>query len=223
MIRKEVANLMYYSPILLFRWLNLALSSTYFIYLFFITDHSMLGWQFRYLTIWALTANCFSSALMLNAFPKVFTDSKNEIITSIIILNAAVVFLYWRLHFIDPKLINGDNARIWYLDYYLHLVGPVMQWIDGALIYGAFKKPLKSFKYIIILFASYTLWIELIVQPYNSIPEGTVTSGLPYPFLNNLNLIDRLEFYSKNMFFVVCVFFVGITATWVKKQTLNNK
>ena len=210
-------------PIKIYRLINFSLAGCYFGYLFLITDYTAIGWQFRYLTIWALTANFFVSALMLNALPRAVSEAADQIVTTAVILNAVVVFLYWKLHFIDPKLINGENPRVWYLDYYLHLFGPLMQWLDAIFIYGAFRRQRQTLQYILILFFSYTLWIELIVQPYNSLSQGTVTSGLPYPFLNDLNFIDRLKFYSSNMLIIVACFFIGVGARYLKRKIIHNK
>ena len=43
---------------------------------------------------------------------------------------------------------------------------------------------------------AYILWIELAISPANAMPRGRVTSGLPYPFLNNMEAGDRLVFYA---------------------------
>jgi len=37
--------------------------------------------------------------------------------------------------------------------------------------------------------------MEVILQPINTIPSGTVTNGLPYPFLNDMEVFERFVFY----------------------------
>ena len=41
----------------------------------------------------------------------------------------------------------------------------------------------------------YVLWSEAFVQSFNDAPVGSVTSGLPYPFLNSMEWPERAEFY----------------------------
>ena len=36
---------------------------------------------------------------------------------------------------------------------------------------------------------------QATIHPMNDTPVGKVTSGLPYPFLNNMEMGQRLEFY----------------------------
>lgn len=46
---------------------------------------------------------------------------------------------------------------------------------------------------------AYPSWAEIVVRPLNDTPVGSVTSGLPYPFLNNMVFGDRLFFYGANV------------------------
>ena len=41
----------------------------------------------------------------------------------------------------------------------------------------------------------YCIWIEFVIAPFNLEPVGSVTNGLPYPFLNDMSLSERLVFY----------------------------
>jgi hypothetical protein len=59
------------------------------------------------------------------------------------VLNAMVVFLYWRLYFEDSSLVNGGNPPVWHQEYYLHLAGPILQWIDAVFILGGSGGPLQ--------------------------------------------------------------------------------
>ncbi|SLN69811.1 FAR-17a/AIG1-like protein [Pseudoruegeria aquimaris] len=111
------------------------------------------------------------------------------------VANALVVFLYWRLYFIDPALVNGGGEILWWNEYYLHLMGPVLQWIDFLFILGGARRILRPLAGLAVLVAGYSLWIELALQPLSIRPAGTVTSGLPYPFLNSMVLSERIAFY----------------------------
>jgi len=42
---------------------------------------------------------------------------------------------------------------------------------------------------------SYVAWTEFVTGPLNNSPAGSKAAGLPYPFLNDMVLADRLEFY----------------------------
>ena len=48
------------------------------------------------------------------------------------------------------------------------------------------------------IIGAYVAWAELFVQRFNAKPEGSVTSGLPYPFLNSMEWGERLNFYLFN-------------------------
>jgi hypothetical protein len=45
----------------------------------------------------------------------------------------------------------------------------------------------------------YCIWIEFIIAPFNLEPIGSVTNGLPYPFLNDMSLYERVVFYLISM------------------------
>lgn len=185
-------------PIRLFRLSVLALAAFYFVDRFsaetYVWDN--FGWQFRYLTIWGLTGSLIVAAMMLTrAYGR--PDRAGAVMVSVVgVINLIVVFSYWRLYFIDPTLVNGDKAIVGYREWYLHLIGPLLQWIDMLLIKRAFHRPLRLAGWLAALVVIYTAWTELVVRPLNDDPVGTVTAGLPYPFLNDMALPDRLVFYT---------------------------
>ena len=110
------------------------------------------------------------------------------------VTNALVAFLYWRLFLEDPALVN-NGTPVWWSEYYIHLLGPLLQWIDAIFIFGAFRHVWKSLVGLVVVVLGYIAWMEYFVGPMNDAPVGTVTSGLPYPFLNNMVLDDRIGFY----------------------------
>ena len=113
------------------------------------------------------------------------------------VANALVVLLYWRLWFEDPALVQGRGPIVWWREYYLHALGPVLQWIDALFVYGAFRvrKLWQPAIGLLALIVAYIMWIERFVAPLNDFPYGRVETGFPYPFLNNLEFDGRMDFY----------------------------
>jgi len=111
-------------------------------------------------------------------------------------MNAMVVYLYWSLWFRDPALVQSRGPIVWWQEYYLHLAGPLLQWIDALWLRRAFGRPLKAAAVLIGIVVVYVVWVEGFVGPLNTAPVGEVTAGLPYPFLNNMTLPERLTYYA---------------------------
>jgi len=178
-----------------YRWVVFLLAALYFAEQFTRVSAQGFGWQFRYLTIWALTASLCSAWFMLRqSLGK--TDARYDTLASTtMVLNVMVVFLYWRLYLISPSLVNGDGPIVVWREFYLHLLGPVLQWIDALFILNTFRRIKRTALVLPVVILIYVLWSEFLVSPMNDLPAGDVTSGLPYPFLNDLMLPDRLLFY----------------------------
>lgn len=179
-----------------FRLVVLMLAIGYSIEVAWTADYGAFGAQFRYLTIWALTGNLIAAAAMVRpqfAAP----DGRFDVALSVLaILNVLVVFSYWRLFFIDPGLVNGDNTPKPYREYYLHLVGPVLMWIDLFWLKRGFRRLAPVLLWLAVAVAVYVVWAECLVGPLNDEPLGDVTTGLPYPFLNDMVPRDRAIFYA---------------------------
>ena len=162
------------------------------------------GWQFRYLTNWALTLSLISAGLMLTARygrrdgPDGTGDgTPGAVFASVTaVINMMVVASYWRLYFQDPTLVNGENAPVPYREYYLHLVGPALQWADVLLLKRGFRHLRATALWLGLLVLAYVAWAELVVAPLNDGPVGSVATGLPYPFLNDMAFPARLGFYA---------------------------
>lgn len=193
-----------------YRILVFALAFGYWLYQFLKADYSAFGLQFRFLTIWTLTANVIVALQMLRlSLGK--TDTRPEAFVSlVVVMNMAVVVQYWRLYFIDPSSVSASGGIPWHQEYYLHLMGPMLMWADAFLLFGVFKRLRPVFIAALILGIAYPLWIELAVRPLNDNPVGSVTNGLPYPFLNEMELSGRLAFYG----FSTIANFVFILAGW---------
>ena len=130
-------------------------------------------------------------------------------VSSSAIINAMVVFLYWKLFFENPMSVTTNGQLdVWWREYYMHLVGPVLMWIDALFINRVFQKVKKTILWLTGTITTYIVWIEFVVRPLNDSPVGKVTNGLPYPFLNDLFLFDRLSFYVVN--FIVAMMFLAL-------------
>jgi len=188
------------SSVKTYRWLVFLLALGYSLYLFVVTDHSAFGWQFRFLTVWALTANLLVAGQMLRLSLGKTKNDWNSFVSMGIVLNVVVVVNYWKLFLTDPTALNSDgDGLIWYMEYYLHLIGPILMVFDAFVFVGAFRNVRRVCLYAVILCLAYPVWAEFVVAPMNFLPRGSVTNGLPYPFLNNMQIPQRLTFYSTIM------------------------
>ncbi|GGX39381.1 hypothetical protein GCM10007385_02970 [Tateyamaria omphalii] len=185
-------------PVLLYRWVVFLLAAGYCLYQLILGSWGGVGGPFRYLTIWALFLSFYSASRMLALSEHRITRKHEVTAMCAAVLNVMVVFLYWRLYLADPSLVNGGNPIIWWLEYYLHALGPLLQIIDALFIGAVFRKVWRAALPMVAIIAAYVAWSELFVQRFNSKPEGTVTSGLPYPFLNSMEWPDRVNFYIAN-------------------------
>ena len=181
-----------------YRWIVLLLAVAFFVDRATVedfSDWSDFGWQFRYLTIWALTGSLVAAALVLTPrFGR--RDGPGAVFVSVVaVLNMIVVVSYWRLYFDDPTLVNGDNDIVPLREYYLHLAGPILQWIDVLALKRGFRRVVAVALWLGVAVLAYLGWSEFVVAPLNDAPVGTVTTGLPYPFLNDMTPVARLAFY----------------------------
>ena len=182
----------------------------YWIYQFFRADLSLFGIHFRLMTYWGLSLAVVVHFLNWHGRARMRgVDSRHHGFTTMaVVVNLLVVFLYWRLYFIDPKLVNGDGIPVWHQEYYLHLVGPCLLVIDGVWLARAFRQIWRGVATTIGICIIYTIWVEGAVRPLNTSPQGSVTSGLPYPFLNDMAFDERLVFYAQTM--LTALMFYGI-------------
>ena len=183
-------------PLLIYRWIVFLLAGFYSVYQITTSDYFAPGGPFRFLTIWALLCSFFAASRLIALAEGRSTRRWDGFISMTAVLNAMVVFLYWRLYFDDPTSVTRNGQlQVWWLEYYLHLVGPLLQWIDALFFHRAFRAPKRATLWLLGLISAYLIWAELFVQRFNSRPLGSVTNGLPYPFLNNMTIDDRLMFY----------------------------
>lgn len=185
-------------PVLLYRWVVFLLAAGYCLHQLILGSWSGAGGPFRYLTIWALFLSFYAASRMLALSEHRITRKHQVTAMCAAVLNVMVVFLYWRLYFTDPALVNSGGTIDWWLQYYLHALGPALQIVDALFIGAVFQRVWRAALPLVIIIGAYVAWAELFVQRFNDRPSGTVTSGLPYPFLNSMEWSDRVTFYSLN-------------------------
>lgn len=194
-------------PVMAYRWVTFLLAGGYCLYQMMSADYANPGGPFRFLTIWALFLSFYSASRMLSLSERRPTRSHHRTAMVAAVLNVMVVLLYWRLFFTDPALVNGNGDIPWHQQYYLHLLGPALQIFDAVFIARVFRRPVRAVPPLVGLVLAYVIWAEGFVGPQNTAPVGSVTSGLPYPFLNSLELLERLAFYGTNIVVAVAVLF----------------
>lgn len=202
-----------------FRWLVFALAAFYAVRFMVVGPWDNAGGPFRFLTIWALFCSFFVASRLLAITERRSTLRWEGVVAMTTVLNAMVVFLYWRLFLADPTSVTRNGQLgVWWLEYYLHGLGPLLQWIDALFIHRGFRKPLAGAAWLVTICTAYLAIAELIWQPLNDSPAGSVTSGLPYPFLNSMDFDDRLVFYVTNvgLGLVLMTFLTGLA--WVIRR-----
>lgn len=198
--------------VLIFRWIVFLLAAGYCLRTIVFGSYGGFGGPFRYLTVWALFASFFCASRMLALSEGRSLRRWDAVVSATAVLNAMVVILYWRLYFADPGSVTRDGQLgAWWLELYMHALGPALQWIDSTLIHRSFTKLKVTFAVLVGVILAYIAWVELIVGPLNDSPVGSVVSGLPYPFLNNLEFAGRATFYGVN-FAVAVVVLLGFAA-----------
>jgi hypothetical protein len=207
--------------ILRYRFVCLLLSVGYFIYQFTGTNYENFGIQFRYLTIWGLTGAMVSSYLLYRSKLNNLPETYHAFISAIAVLNAMVVFLYWKLYFIDPSLVNYSGSIVWFQEYYLHALGPLLIIFDALFFNKSFSQIKKGALTIVGICLFYVVWTEALTAPFNATPVGSVTKGFPYPFLNNMTFSERLGFYATTTLTGLGFYFLGWLLTKIKSLLLS--
>lgn len=191
--------------LLYFRGVCFTSAMLYWFYQFYVANYNGFGIQFRYLTIWGLTGSVIVTGLLFMQTLSKQKENYFSVVSSVCVLNALVVFLYWRLYFIDPELVNYSGSIIWFQEYYLHLLGPLFLFVDSILLNRSFRQFKTGIILTLLISFSYVAWTEIVTTPLNNTPVGSKAAGLPYPFLNDMVLADRLIFYAISI--VTGVFF----------------
>lgn len=187
------------TPLLIYRWAVFLLAGGYAVYMLWTADYSKAGGPFRFLTFWALLASFYCASRMIAQMEGRARLGHDATVSVTAVMNAMVVLLYWRLFFTDPALVRGgNNPPVPLVEYYIHLVGPILQWIDALFLRRAFRKPMRSALALAGVVAGYACVTEFVLAPLSSSPVGTVTTGLSYPFLNDMEPLSRVIYYGAN-------------------------
>lgn len=185
----------------LYRWAVFLLAGFYLIYMLLISgDYSYSGGPFRFLTIWALILSFFSASRMMALVERRSENDWPDLVAVTATFNFMVVFLYWRLYLADPGNVTGSaGPPVAWVQYYIHALGPALQWGDMLFVHRNVRHLRRALILFLGIVAAYTIWVEALVRPLNDRPVGDVTSGLPYPFLNDLDLPGRMAFYGQTI------------------------
>ena len=186
-------------PVLGFRWIVFLLAAGYSLYQIATSGYEHFGGPFRFLTIWALLMSFYSASRMLALSEHRITRPHQVTAIVAAVLNIMVVYLYWKLWFTDPALVNNGGQIVWHQEYYLHGLGPALQIIDALFIGRVFTRTWRAAVPLVCIIAIYVAWTELVVQRFSQSSPGSVTSGLPYPFLNSMEWGERAGFYGLNL------------------------
>lgn len=196
-----------------FRWIVFLLAAFYCLRMLIFGGWEEFGGPFRFLTIWALFCSFFAASRMM-ALEEQRSDRRwDGFVAMTAVINTMVVFLYWRLFLADPSSVTRDGElNEFYLELYLHGLGPALQVIDSLFVHKSHRRLGAGVTWLFSVISLYILWTEQIVQRFNDSPLGTVTSGLPYPFLNDLELPGRMVFYASNLGIgvVLLLFYAGV-------------
>lgn len=173
---------------------------------------------FRWLTYWANIAAMMCAGVMLRRSYGQTTLRAEGLVAATSVAGAMVVYLYWSLYFADPLSVTTDGGGAWWTEGYYHAVGPALVWVDALFLLRAFRAPLRALGWVVGFLGSWLVFIELAVRPLADTPVGTVTSGLPYPFLNNMPLSDRLPFYAMNIGAAIGMLLAFAVLAWVIRR-----
>ena len=201
------------NPRLIFRWTAFLLAGGYCIHTLFFGEWEAFGGPFRFLTIWGLFCAFFAFSRLMAMEEGRSTRRWDGFISMAAVLNTMVLILYWRIFYYDSVLVTGDgDFSEYHLEIYRHGLGPLLIIIDALFIHLSFTKLGAAAAWLIGVIATYIAMAELVWQRLNTIPSGTLTSGLPYDFLNDLEFADRAVFYGVNFgtALVLLVVYAGI-------------
>jgi len=162
-----------------YRWLTFLLAFGYSGYQLGTGDWSNPGGPLRFLTIWALLLSTISALFMLSGSLGLGSNRHEVIAMTSSVFNVMVVFLYWKLFFIDPALVNGSGPIVWHQEYYLHAVGPALQLFDSTVIARVFRRIWRGLLALAFLVPCYVFWTEFLSK--NSIPPRQEALHQAYP------------------------------------------
>ncbi len=197
------------SKTLMFRSVVFAAALFYCLRFIVVGEFDQFAGPFRYFTVWGLFLATFAHSRTLLISLGRSRRRWDGFIGAAAVQNAMVVLLYWRLYFADPMSVTSDGALgRWWLEYYLHGLGPALLWLDALLLHRGFRRPLVSVGWLAGIIVAYIAWIEWFVSRLATEPVGKLGAGFPYRFLNDLDFGGRTNFYISN--FVVAVILLAV-------------
>lgn len=208
----------------LYRWTVFLLAGFYTIWLVLLdADYTSPAGPFRFLTIWALLLSFLCASRMMALVEQRSENDWPALVAVTATLNFMVVFLYWRLYLADPGNVTGSAGPpdAW-IQYYIHALGPALQWGDMLFVHRRVRGIRVALLLLLSVVFAYVAWAEVVVRPLNDSPMGTVTSGLPYPFLNDLALQDRGLFYAQTTISAVLVLFLVFGLSWLMRRIFRD-
>lgn len=209
-------------PVVIFRWIVFLLALFYALRMVLV--HSVIDepfGPFRWLTYWANLLAVACAWFMLGRSRGRVAARYEGLTAATAVIGGLVVYLYWTLYFNDPTSVSSDGPGAMWLEAYYHGAGPILQCFDALFILRGFRAPLRAVAWLLGVVLAWLCFIELAVQPLNDTPMGRVTSGLPYPFLNNMELADRLPFYGTNILAGLVLLAVLSGLAWVIRRVLH--
>lgn len=187
-------------PVGVWRLGVLLLAIGFWAHQFALQDLADFGWQFRYLSIWALTVAVMASAAAALSPADPEAGSADTIVLLAAALSAMQAVCYWVLRAGDPVGVATEGiVDVSARSLYLHAVMPVLLWIEAIFLTRATRGTLGAAAWLLVVLAAYVLWIEAAVAPLNPVPAGDVRTGLPYPFLNDMTQGARAAVYLRAM------------------------
>ena len=197
----------------LFRFTCLSLAFFFVLDMFFFSGSKVFaeagfGKQFRFFTLWSLIANFIAIIfLSLSLSFKIF-DRTTPFVAISSMMGLFTIILYWGLFFVDPTLVNYAGERLDFSrEIYLHFAGPALLFFDTFFLKKAFTDFSRILTFAFFINFGYFAWLEIFIQPNSDFPAGKITAGLPYPFMNDMTLDQRL------IFMVLCFVF-GALIIW---------
>ena len=174
----------------------LLLAAGFWAHQFALQDLADFGWQFRYVSIWALTVGLLASAAAVRSTFDPDAGAPDTLLLLAAALSATQAVCYWVLRADDPAgMATGGIIDAPVRSLYLHGAMPILLWIEAVLLTRATRGAQAAAAWLLVVLATYMLWIEAAVAPLNPSPSGLVTTGLPYPVLNDMTQGMRAVVY----------------------------
>ena len=202
------------SFLFLFRTVCFLLTLIFFADIFFLSGSYIFqnvgfGKQFKFFTLWSFIANFLVFSILFLSMIGIRIKIPDSLVATSTLMGIFTIILYWGLFFIDPNLVNYTDQRLnLFREFYLHLIGPLLLVVEGFLFTRAFKNFFNITLCAAAINFGYFSWIELVVARFNEFPKGTITNGLPYPFMNDMGISERLIFSASC--FIFGIFFIWL-------------